>query len=211
MKRTVQPEILDSLPSDAPEAIWSRRDLRMINRLMGNYRWLSRQIVSSTTVIELGAGDGAITSHRALLGKTTVHGVDLAPRPTSWPEDWSWTQGDLFRCWPQVGEGSTVIANLFLHHFEEAELRQIGSRVESSGARRLLACEPARFFRHQVQGALLPILGINAVTRHDLHVSIRAGFRRGELGAFLGLDPHRWIIRERITFLGALRFEACRT
>jgi hypothetical protein len=40
MLRQVLPEILDHLPADDPEAIGSRRDLRRINFLMGNKRWI---------------------------------------------------------------------------------------------------------------------------------------------------------------------------
>ena len=33
---------------------------------------------------------------------------------------------------------------------------------------------------------------INHVTRHDMHVSITAGFAAGEIQRLLGLDPARW-------------------
>ena len=38
--RVVIPELLDHLPADEPEALRSRRDLRRVNWLMGNERWL---------------------------------------------------------------------------------------------------------------------------------------------------------------------------
>src|SRR5688572_14054246 len=40
MQRTVQPEILDSLPHDHPDALHNRRDLRLTNFVTGDHRWL---------------------------------------------------------------------------------------------------------------------------------------------------------------------------
>jgi len=67
-QRVVVPELLDSLPPDDPEAIRSRADLRLINRLMGNYRWFEKVLRSSSMIgpkariVELGAGDGTLAS-----------------------------------------------------------------------------------------------------------------------------------------------------
>jgi hypothetical protein len=62
MLRTLQPELLDSLPSDHPDARHSRRDLRVINRLMGNHRWFARTLPplvrAGEHALELGAGNG---------------------------------------------------------------------------------------------------------------------------------------------------------
>ena len=47
MKRVVKPEILDELDGSDPRAIRSRRDLRFINLLMGNERWIQRSVNST--------------------------------------------------------------------------------------------------------------------------------------------------------------------
>ncbi len=44
MQRTPQPELLDSLPPQHPDALHNRRDLRLTNRVMGNHRWLIRTL-----------------------------------------------------------------------------------------------------------------------------------------------------------------------
>jgi hypothetical protein len=51
---------------------------------------------------------------------------------------------------------------------------------------------------------------VNHVTRHDMQVSIRAGFRSGEIAALLGLDASHWKIRETSTWRGARRVIALR-
>ena len=62
MQRRVEPELLDTLPADDPAAQRSRRELRLINAIMGNHRWLEREVRRSIRpgwrVLELGAGDG---------------------------------------------------------------------------------------------------------------------------------------------------------
>jgi len=44
MPRILEPEILDSLPPDHPDALHNRRDLRLTNRLAGNFRWFARTL-----------------------------------------------------------------------------------------------------------------------------------------------------------------------
>jgi hypothetical protein len=44
LARTVRPEILDSLAAEDPAARRSRQDLRLINALMGNFRWVERKL-----------------------------------------------------------------------------------------------------------------------------------------------------------------------
>ncbi|MFT6572490.1 MAG: 2-polyprenyl-3-methyl-5-hydroxy-6-metoxy-1,4-benzoquinol methylase, partial [Akkermansiaceae bacterium] len=78
MKREVKPELLDSLPGDDPEALRSRRDLRLINFLMGNERWIMRQEIEGG-MIELGAGSGYLTKQLATMG--TVIGLDYQEKP----------------------------------------------------------------------------------------------------------------------------------
>ena len=64
LQRVVIPELLDHLPEDDPHAMRSRRDLRRINFLMGNERWILGTLArfpdsSRGGIIELGAGMGA--------------------------------------------------------------------------------------------------------------------------------------------------------
>ena len=54
------------------------------------------------------------------------------------------------------------------------------------------------------------LLGINYVTREDIHTSINAGFRDQELPTLLGLDPLHWKVKTSTTLLGAYRMVATR-
>ena len=60
-----------------------------------------------------------------------------------------------------------------------------------------------------LQGRLLSaLLRFSPVTRHDLLISIRAGFRGDELPRALGLAG--WTTAVSLTALGAYRLVACR-
>ena len=198
----MKPEILDALPADNPEAVRSRRDLRLINFFMGNERWIKRRVagLEPRHLTELGAGEGHLC--RALAKGSEVTAYDLAPRPDSAGEEVTWVQGDLFEHLDGL-EGDCLVACLFLHHFEAAELERLAAAV--AGFPYLIFCEPHRSrFAHMLGLTAWPF--VNRVTRHDMHVSITAGFRRGELP---GLFPsHEW--SEKKTLMGGLRSEGRR-
>jgi hypothetical protein len=212
MNRECTPELLDSLPHDHPDAIHNRRDLRLINRIMGNRSWFERTlpalVLPGDRVLEIGAGMGEMGLELNQRG-IPLDGLDLWPRPRGWPSDREWHAADL-KTFSGYGAYPVVIANLILHQFTAEELSRLGGQLRRS-ARVILACEPTR---RRVSQALVaavgPILGANHVTLHDARVSIAAGFWGEELPGFLGLDSETWRYSCRTTALGAIRMVAVR-
>lgn len=205
--RSVLPEILDHLPADDPKAVRSRRDLRRINFLMGNERWVLRTIqnfpdAAARGIVEIGAGDGALISKLAALFPTVeLTACDLAPRPAALNPRVQWQQGDLLSDRHDLS-GGVLIANLFLHHFEGDSLRTLGTLYQEFEV--VIFCEPDRaMIPHLLGASIWP--WVNRVTRHDMHVSINAGFTKGELPALLGLKPERWEFSETSTWRGGRR------
>lgn len=209
--RIVEPEILDHLPHGDPAARRSRLDLRRINFLMGNERWILRVLEHSTgteavRVCELGAGDGGLAMKiRQRFTHIRMSACDLAPRPAGLDAAIDWRRGDVFQQAPPPG--GVLVANLFLHHFEGDGLKRLGKLCEGYDV--LLFNEPDRSRVAACLGTVLHPF-VNHVTRHDMLVSIRAGFRRGEMTRLLGLDESLWNIRETSTWRGARRVIACR-
>lgn len=209
LPRRVEPEILDTLPPEDPEARRSRRDLRLINAAMRNPSWFHRtlktRLLPGDRVLELGPGDSRL---REVAPASVVwDGIDRAPRPANWPMAARWHQEDIltFAGWSDY---TVVVANLVLHHFSVAELRAIGTPL-ARHARLILACEPARRRRVQPLFALFcRCIGASPVTRHDGRVSIVAGFVGDELPATLGLSAPLWACRARIAGMGAYRLIA---
>ncbi|MBL9213809.1 MAG: hypothetical protein JNL92_25330 [Opitutaceae bacterium] len=213
MQRILQPELLDGLPADHPDALHNRRDLRLTNRLLGTHRWIERTLpgllAKGEHVLELGAGTGELGRRLARRG-LTVSGLDLWPRPRDWPAG-DWHQEDLRR-FDGYDRYPAILGNLILHQFSDADLADLGRRLDRDrGPRVILACEPVRRRLSQVlYRTLAPCFGANHVSLHDAHVSIAAGFRGDELPRRLGLEPARWLVRQHSTLLGIYRLVAVR-
>jgi hypothetical protein len=212
MLRVCQPEMLDSLPPDHPDAVHSRRDLVLINRIMGNQAWFERTLPPlvrrGESVLELGAGTGALARALGSLG-VPVDGLDLWPRPGAWPTEREWHTCDL-RAFAGFAGYPVVIGNLIFHQFNDAELSTLGAKLRRE-ARIIVASEPERRRISQIATAAFALLlGVSRVTRHDAHVSVGAGFRGDELPRLLGLADGAWQYSCRTTTGGANRMVAVR-
>jgi Methyltransferase domain len=210
MERSVQPEWLDVLPGDDPRAVRSRRDLRLVNRLMGHAGMIRRALrphlpSARPKIVELGAGDGTLLL-RVLDGQSPcdvvlvdrqpvvddgtraryrARGIDLHIEPA---DVFDWLEGYEGRC-------DAMVANLFLHHFEDDALAKLLSGV-ARRASLFVACEPLRAPVPLRGSRLLGLLGCNEVTCHDATVSVAAGFRDRDL-SHLWPDSAGWSLSER--------------
>jgi hypothetical protein len=201
--RKLTPELLDHLPHDDPGALRSRADLRRINFFMGNEGWIASKIPACTRhITEIGAGDGHLLSRLAREHpQAEITAYDLAPRPAHLAPSVKWIQGDLFAQAPPA-HGGTLIANLFLHHFTDAQLRDLGEWMRSFDT--LLISEPLRAPFPLLLGKLATPF-VHPITRHDMRVSIEAGFAHGELAQTLALAQHGFVFREITDWRGAIR------
>jgi hypothetical protein len=223
-RRAVNAELLDVLPADDPRARRSRRDLRRVNACMGNPRILTeliRQVVKPGTFTrfgELGGGDGVLMLRVAqrlerVAELTLVDRQNLLTGETI--ERFSaagWTAravaAEVFDWLNEARPVDVMVANLFLHHFEDSRLVELFGRA-SGLARVFIACEPRRFSQSWVAGLLVGLLGCNAVTRHDATASVRAGFLGSELSS-LWPAAAGWRLEERNAGLFSHTFVARR-
>jgi hypothetical protein len=203
MKRDVRPELLDDLPPYDRRAIQSRRDLQKVNAWMGHARILARAaagaFLDGTLLLRLAKSMAPRwTQLRVVL-------VDrqplLSPRTKAEFEALSWrvesVDMDVFD-WlqrPHPEPNDVTIANLFLHHFKEDELRKL-LRHAAQQTSFFLACEPRRSNFSLGAVGLIPLLGCNDVTTHDGRISVRAGFAENELSALWPAD-NGWRLMER--------------
>lgn len=204
--RVVSAETLDHLPAEDPAARRARRDLLRVHAAMRTRATVCagwQALVSPARaqrplrILELGAGDG-----RLLLGVartlrwpqvrlTLLDRQALVSRPTlDGYAALGWTaqvhQADVHLWADEAHEASPrwdlVSAALFLHHFEGAALARLLAAI-AARADRCFAVEPARGWLARAGSHLVGLLGVNAVTREDAVLSVRAGFRTGELSA----------------------------
>jgi hypothetical protein len=162
------------------------------------------------SILDIGGGDGIfmLTLARRLAQRSPDVLLTLVDRHGAVSDEtcrnfdalgWKIVQikADVFEFLDQASTASAdmVIANLFLHHFREAELGRL-----FCGAARVapvfVACEPRRAWIPMVASRLLWAIGCNPVTRHDAPVSVRAGFRGRELSV-LWPPGGEWQLHER--------------
>lgn len=212
MNRLVQPELLDELPPGDPRATRSRRDLRRVNAWMRNPAIMAGALRRSLdgrapkTITELGAGDGhfflrvaqRLSPHWPGVNATLLDRQNIVSAETlaafsrlGWRAEN--VVADVFD-WPEATR-DVVVANLFLHHFDDGRLAALLQAV-SKRAGLFMAVEPHRFRYPFLCAQLLRLIGCGAVTRHDAAVSIRAGFL-GEDLLTLWPDKRNWRLTER--------------
>lgn len=218
MRRVVEPELLDALPPSDPRAIGSRGDLRRLNCIMAHAGILTRAFfrrrdadrsrTAPLRLIELGAGDGTLLLRLArrwsALGVTAeVTLVDrqnlVSPETRGafaalrWPVEV--VASDVFAWLEQpLPPADAMLANLFLHHFEDARLAAL-LQLAAARTNWFLACEPRRSPLALAAARSLALLGCNRITRHDAVVSVRAGFAGHELSA-LWPQAREWELGE---------------
>jgi hypothetical protein len=216
MRRQIESEWLDSLPADDPGAIGSRRDLQRLNLWMGNARLLAHALNSAgpqpagVPLVELGAGDGRFMAEvvRRLKTKLTWSALVLVDRQRLVPLEvcaaiekvggsltvitadvFDWL-GNL-----QSEAGHTLVCNLFLHHFQDPDLRRLFA-LAAGRSQAFVALEPRRSAFALGCSHLVGLIGCNHVTRHDAPASVRAGFREAELSRLWPAGAE-WILEER--------------
>ena len=213
--RIVVPELLDSLPPDHAAAIHSRRDLCRLNWLMGHAAIIASTLTTRLkrpprTIVEIGAGDGMLmlklaSRMRICWPRMRVILVDRQSVTTNSTIEqirgMGWqcetVTADAFE-WLAANSSPTdvVLANLFLHHFEDEKLKALfRSLVHRTDL--FVACETRRKWFSSAASHLIGLIGCNSVTRHDAIISVKAGFVGKELS---GLWPHGdWDLSERRT------------
>jgi hypothetical protein len=216
MTRKLQPELLDLLPPQDRGAIRSRQDLYRLNLLMAHPRLVHEALLTAGSpqtparLVELGAGDGRFAlrlagllverwpSLRAILVDRLAIVEDRTRQgfaQLGWPCET--ICADIFEWLDQaaVEPGDWIVANLFLHHFADHDLRRLLEMV-AARCTIFVACEPRRAPGVLMFSWLVRLIGCNSVTRHDAAASVRAGFRHREL---TDLWPRRrtWRATER--------------
>lgn len=211
--RQIEPEWLDVLPPGEPRAIRSRADLRRVNGLMGNARFIAsclrKEFAEGKRTLrfaDLGAGDASLAlaiARHLRRGRVRLTLVDRTPAvrritleklaALGWQARIA--RSDVFEFLGGAERFDAIFANLFLHHFDDARLARVLA-LAAARTRVFVACEPRRSRPALAGSRLLWLLGCNDVTRHDAIASVRAGFCNSELTELFP-KTSGWRIAER--------------
>jgi len=172
--------------------------------------------VTTLRVLELGAGDGSLMLGVAsalgsvwsnveltLLDRQSLVDASTIARYaalgwTATPQTvdvLDWAARNAAPTDNAAGDWDLIVANLFLHHFEAAELAAVLAAIAAS-SKYLFACEPRRAWLALAGSQLIGVIGANAVTREDAVLSVHAGFRDKELTNLWPAHGGEWSLRE---------------
>jgi hypothetical protein len=172
----------------------------------------------SIRVLELGAGDGTLmlSVARAMAPRWPPVELTLLDRQAlvagetiadfaglGWTTDvdivdaldWAGSSSGNRPRGKQMARWDLIIANLFLHHFEGAQLGALLGAV-AAGSDRFVACEPRRDWVALAGSHLVGAIGAGEVTRTDAVLSVHAGFRGNELSAEWAAHGVDWRVQE---------------
>ena len=229
MNRRVERELLDELPPEDSRAIRSRQDLQRVNAFMGNPKIMAGALRAAfeenvaRSIVDLGGGDGRLMlevarqlspgwggTHLALLDRQNI----LSATTRKDFETCGWRlealKADVLD-WlrqPAAQVPDVIVANLFLHHFREAQLTELLRRA-AERAQVFIAVEPRRWAWSLAFSRFLWVIGCGPVTQHDAIISIRAGFAGRELSPLWPADEN-WSLHEGPAGLGSHLFVARR-
>lgn len=196
--RVLESELLDALPATDERAQHSRRDLRKLNWIMGHCRHMVRMMRNAdfNSLIDVGTGDGqfALAVARSLNRACRLVFVDQQRVPGA-PAELIVSDVMSFLRSLEPRPKTALMANLFLHHLTDDLLSEMFLEA-SRKVDAFFACEPRRSRLSLMAIHLLPLIGCNAVTRHDADVSIRAGFLGHELSALWPQNRSEWNLSE---------------
>lgn len=214
LPRSVHPETLDHLAECDPLAVRSRADLRRINRFMRTRAIMARAmqdaVAAPRRIVELGAGDGTLMLGiaRALARRwpgvhlTLLDRQDLVTQQTldafdaiGWQAERCVADVAEWLAQPVRGRHDLILANLFIHHFEDRQLTSMLAAIaERTNA--FFICEPRRALLPLAGSRLVGLIGANAVTREDAVLSVHAGFTGKEISALWPRQQHAWRLAE---------------
>lgn len=194
--RVIEGELLDALPATDQRAQHSRRDLRKLNWIMGHRRHMVRMMRNANfdALIDVGTGDGqfALAVAQSLNRPCRLIFVDQQRVPGA-PADLIVSDVMSFLRSFESRPRTALMANLFLHHLTDDLLREMFLEA-SRKVDWFFGCEPRRSRLSLLVIRLLPLIGCNAVTRHDAAASIRAGFLGQELSTLW--PSNGWKLKE---------------
>jgi ubiquinone/menaquinone biosynthesis C-methylase UbiE len=213
--RSNEPERIDTGDYTPDEYRTFLGEIAFINRYFGDKRALEKTLLSEIessdlrefSVLDVGCGSGELLRIIADFAAATersarLTGLDLNPISSTTTKELSQdfasiatVQGDAMRLPFDDGAFDFAISSLFFHHLTDPQIVEVlreMSRVSRRGVVVIdLHRDPVAYVGYKL---LCVVFRISELVRHDGSLSIKKGFKRGELSALAeraGLQDHR--------------------
>ena len=189
-RRSTEPELLDLGVADE-DALRNLGDIRLVNRFLGGRRALCQALLplldgaTQTSLLDVGCGSGDLPAElaRRAQGRLLAVGLDLKLLHARQAAAGVQAVVADVRALPFRAESFDIVtASLFLHHFDDAELPSLLSRLYATARRALVVNDLHRArVPHAFARIVFPLLLRSHVSQVDGLISIRRGFRPAEL------------------------------
>jgi ubiquinone/menaquinone biosynthesis C-methylase UbiE len=201
-KRSNDLERIDTGDYTPEEYATFLREIAFINRYLGDGRALKKSLLreleekdlSEFSVVDVGCGSGELLRMIAEFAarskrRATLTGIDLNPissattrsESSGFPEIAS-VQGDAFQLPFADGAFDYAISSLFFHHLTDEQIPIVLKEMSRVSRRGIFVIDlhrdPVAYVGYKLFCAAFRI---SELVRHDGSLSIRKGFRRGEL------------------------------
>lgn len=184
MQKSYQPEIIDSRSLNYDELRKVHRDLACTNRNLGNRRAIKKMLEqdrATTSVLDIGCGDGAMLQYlKSKLG-VQVCGVELEPGATT-PEGIPLTIADATK--DSLPQADAAIAVFMAHHLTEQQLIQMIQNV-GQYCKRFIILD---LVRHPLPYWLFKLFiapFVHKINAHDGALSVRRAYTEQEMNALV--------------------------
>lgn len=217
--RSLDPERIDTGDYTPEEYGTFLREIRFINRYLGDARALRKSLLrdieekklSEFSVLDVACGSGELLRQTAAFARKTnriarLTGIDLnglsfaafAHEDAAFPEI-AHVRGDAFRLPFAEGTFDYAISSLFFHHLTDAQVPQAINEMTRVSRRGVFIIDlhrhPAAYYLYRI---FCVAFRISPLVTQDGSLSVLRGFKPGELGKLedtIRVAPFRIVMR----------------
>ena len=212
-KRSTKPERIDTGDYTPEEYATFLREIRFINRYLGDaralrrslFREIQRENLREFSVLDVACGSGELLRRTAEFSRKTerhaqLTGIDLQELSFSvsakedaaaYPEI-AYVRGDAFRLPFDDGTFDYAISSLFFHHLSDAQIPRVLNEMTRVAHRSVFVIDlhrhPAAYYLYKL---FCSAFRISPLVAQDGSLSVLKGFRPGELAMFANKNASR--------------------
>ena len=224
--RTNKAEIMDDFTLQGNELEKTLRDLDNINKWLGGNKITMQGIKKllknhpdgqPVHIVDVGCGNGAILREIATWGRTrsyklqltgidaNTHAIEIAERLSEYYPEIHYSSLNIFSEEFSKKQFDIVLCTLTLHHFKDAEIREImGNFYRQSNIGVVINDLHRSKQAYYLFRAFCKVFIRNKIAREDGLTSVLRGFKRKDLKNFAGAIPAK---KQEIKWKWAYRYQ----